>query len=133
MLRIHPKTAAQMVATSKVKGCNAMMGFHYWQWIPLPREVSRDFATKKDGGEVFHGTKFIMYPDGSTFLHAECIVKRNDSHCPEERMLMPSVLKSVRISPPNAENEEKTSNGAHIFATRSDSDDHEAHKDAKRA
>eukprot|EP00957_Ditylum_brightwellii_P005077 386074-Ditylum_brightwellii.AAC.1 len=48
MLRIHPKATAQMVATSKVKGCNAMLGFHYEQQIPLPWEVSRDFATDKD-------------------------------------------------------------------------------------
>eukprot|EP00957_Ditylum_brightwellii_P102663 7823975-Ditylum_brightwellii.AAC.1 len=48
-------------------------------------------------------------------------------------MLMPSVLTSVWISSPKAENEEKTSSGARIFATRFDSNDHEARKDAKRA
>eukprot|EP00957_Ditylum_brightwellii_P185908 14153881-Ditylum_brightwellii.AAC.1 len=65
--RIHSKYTAYMVATSKVKGCNAMSGFYYEQQIPLLCKVLREFSKEEDGNGMFHETKFIQYSNGSTF------------------------------------------------------------------
>lgn len=96
LLKHHPKCAARMVAVSKVKGRSFTDGFFYEQRIRLPRKVDHKFAATTDGDELFFGKKFIEYPDGSVFLHVELIGETKDNYMPEERMLDPKLMKSVR-------------------------------------
>jgi len=93
LLKHHPKCAARMVAASKVKGRSNTEGFFYEQRIPLPRKVQHEFASSKDGDDLFVGKKFVKYPDGSVFLHVELIAECKDNYIPEERMLDPTVVK----------------------------------------
>ena len=93
LLKHHPKCTARMVAVAKVKGRSNMDGFFYEQRIPLPRKVQHEYASTKDGDDLFFGKKFIKYPDGSVFLHVELIAETKDNYIPEERMLDPNVVK----------------------------------------
>lgn len=96
ILKLHPKTAARIVSASKIKGRSITNGFYYEQRIRLPRSVKREFAKQNDGDKMFHGKKFIQYPDGSVHLHCELIGDTKDSYIPEERILDPDFIKTVQ-------------------------------------
>ena len=72
-----------------------MQGFFYKQRIPLPCKVKHEYATSMDGDDLFHGTTFVEYLDGSQFLHIELISKVKDSYSPEERMLELAMMRTV--------------------------------------
>ena len=59
MLKHHPKCTACMVAVAKVNGQSNMGGFFYEQCIPLPCKVQHEYASTKDGDNLFFGKKFI--------------------------------------------------------------------------
>lgn len=95
LLKHHPKSAARMVAVSKLNSRCVTEGFFYEQRIPLPRKCQHEFAVCTDGDESFFGKKFIQYPDGSIFLHVELLAEVHDNYIPEERMLDPSVMNAA--------------------------------------
>jgi hypothetical protein len=95
VLKSHPKTAAWMVAIAKVKGRSVTDAFVYEQRIPLPRKCEHEYASDAsdtDSDCLFHGKKFVQYPDGTVFLHVELVCETRDNYCPEERMLDPSMM-----------------------------------------
>lgn len=77
VLKHHPKTAAHMVAVSKIKGrSSSTEGFFYEQRIRLPRRCQREFAASTDGDELFYGKTFVEYPDGTVSLHLELLCEK---------------------------------------------------------
>lgn len=92
LFKHHPKTAARIVAVSKTKGRSNTEGRFYLQQIRLPCKCQHEFAAITDGDELFHGKKFIEYPDGTIFLQLELLCESRDNYCPEELMLEPSML-----------------------------------------
>jgi len=94
LLKHHPKTASRLVAVSKIKGRSNTDGFYYEHRIILPRQVKHKFATE-EGDSLFWGKKFVQYPDESVFFHGELVADTKDNYVPEERLLDPSLMKTV--------------------------------------
>jgi len=115
LLKHHPKIASRMVAISKIQGRSATEGFFYEQRIRLPRACNFEFASK-DGCDMFHGKKFVEYPDGSVFLHVELTAETKDSYVPMERLLDPSMMKTVPKTTSTPMDVDNPSGGARVLS-----------------
>jgi len=92
-LENHPRTAARVKSVGILKGRNTTKEFLYSQRIPLPKQARHAPITQTED-PVFHGIKFAVNKDGSTFMFAELMVHTNDSYCPEERLLNASMFRN---------------------------------------
>jgi hypothetical protein len=88
ILSLHPKSCARITASAKVKGRNmaSAQDFKYEMRVNLPMEAPYKWAKPSDGDDIFHGVKFLRYPDGVVMLHIELLVDTKDNYCPEERI-----------------------------------------------
>jgi len=132
LLKHHPKIASRMVAVSKIKGRSSTEGFFYEQRIRLPRTCNYKFASK-EGCDMFHGKKFVEYPDGSVFLHVELLAETKDNYVPEERLLDPSMMKTVPKTVSTAMDVDEPNSGARVLSSDEASTTSAARQPSKRA